>query len=845
MPAQFDPYHRWLGIPAHEQPANHYRLLGINVFESDPNVIEAAADRQMGHLRSYQASQHSALSQELLNEVAAARVCLLDPTRKAEYDQSLRAQLERESVAERSTPAVQISTSPQMLSRKRAAWPIAVGLGAVAVAVLLTLFLWPMSSDEPVQVVVAPESEPDNSVPLASPAEPSETADARAVSEKQRAEAGPAEGPEPTRPDSSPVAEAVMTGVGTESTTPATVLPDETPAGNSDEQQRAIPEPSVRLPIPAQARQKQIVGQLEEAYGLSKVESPEDQLRLAAELLGAKSDDADTRFTLRRKAMELASAGGDAAMMLRAAGAIAAEFDVDSLSVRANILNSFGEGARTESRVKSLVESIEPVIDEALETDRCDIALELASTAYEMCLGSAGEEYRKAVYERRKEVQEFHEQWKACQEALTELAAAPSNAEAHLAVGVYWCFTRGDWQQGLPHLVQGSDEPLKVLADRDLQTPEDPDEQLALGDAWWDQSAIQDGIAATACLARAAHWYREALPRLAGLPKLKAERRLEEFAGQKQEDGSVSEKTEGSPRTREEHAQSPEERLRQFTEALRNARPVNLGPDINTNKYDSGPALSADGCTLVFHSNRPGGLGESDLWMSVRDTKDDPFGSPVNLGPGVNTGGSERSPVLSANGRLLLFDSDRPGGIGKVDLWMCGRQSPHEPFGTPVNLGRAANSKEWDFGSVLSTDGMTLLFASFRPGGLGGSDLWMCVRKSAKQPFGLPINMNSPVNTKASEGSPTLSSDGLWLLFHTSRPGGSGKTDLWMSARASKSESFGSPFNLGPTINSREDDYTPALSSDGRLLLFSTDRPGGQGDRDLWMVELELPPTEE
>ncbi len=90
MSQAFDPYHKWLGIPIEQQPADHYRLLGIQIFESDPEVIQAAADQRMTHLRNYQTGQHSALSQRLLNEVAAARVCLLNPAKKAAYDEQLR-----------------------------------------------------------------------------------------------------------------------------------------------------------------------------------------------------------------------------------------------------------------------------------------------------------------------------------------------------------------------------------------------------------------------------------------------------------------------------------------------------------------------------------------------------------------------------------------------------------------------------------------------------------------------------------------------------------------------------------------------------------------------------------
>jgi len=85
----FDPYRVWLGIPPEEQPPNHYRLLGIGLFESEPEVIANAADRQMRHVRSFQSGRHSKLSQRLLNELSKARLCLLDPVRKTAYDEQL------------------------------------------------------------------------------------------------------------------------------------------------------------------------------------------------------------------------------------------------------------------------------------------------------------------------------------------------------------------------------------------------------------------------------------------------------------------------------------------------------------------------------------------------------------------------------------------------------------------------------------------------------------------------------------------------------------------------------------------------------------------------------------
>lgn len=110
----FDPYRKWLGIPPRDQPPNHYRLLSLGLFEDDPDTISNAADRQMAHLRTFQTGPHSALSQRLLNECAAARLCLLKPEEKAKYDELLRKEATpaANSVSAPPTP-IPVPTSPQ------------------------------------------------------------------------------------------------------------------------------------------------------------------------------------------------------------------------------------------------------------------------------------------------------------------------------------------------------------------------------------------------------------------------------------------------------------------------------------------------------------------------------------------------------------------------------------------------------------------------------------------------------------------------------------------------------------------------------------------------------------
>ncbi len=134
----FDPYHKWLGIPQREQPAHHYRLLGIPLYEEDPQVVEAAADRQMAFLRKFQSGEHASDALKLLNEVSRARICLLKPDSKAAYDATLRAELNDPEPA----APIEIDTSVTLSASSLWKSPAVLGGAGVAlVAVIVVAFL--------------------------------------------------------------------------------------------------------------------------------------------------------------------------------------------------------------------------------------------------------------------------------------------------------------------------------------------------------------------------------------------------------------------------------------------------------------------------------------------------------------------------------------------------------------------------------------------------------------------------------------------------------------------------------------------------------------------------------
>ncbi|MHC4173218.1 MAG: M56 family metallopeptidase [Planctomycetota bacterium] len=269
--------------------------------------------------------------------------------------------------------------------------------------------------------------------------------------------------------------------------------------------------------------------------------------------------------------------------------------------------------------------------------------------------------------------------------------------------------------------------------------------------------------------------------------------------------------------------------------------PTNLGPTVNSSAGEGTPCISADGLSLYFASGRAGGSGGWDLWMTTRETTSDPWGQPVNLGSTVNTSRGETAPSISADGLLLYFGSKRGGGWGGWDLWMTRRETTSDPWGQPVNLGPTVNSPAGEICPSISGDGLELYFSEFhvaRPGGYGGADVWVTKRPTKDDPWGPPENLGDTVNGGDDDGLPFISADGLKLYFSSTRAGGYGGADTWVTTRATKDADWGPPVNLGPTVNSPADEVYPSLSANGSTLYFNSDRSGGSGGLDLWQASV-------
>ncbi|MFC1766819.1 TolB family protein, partial [Planctomycetota bacterium] len=210
-------------------------------------------------------------------------------------------------------------------------------------------------------------------------------------------------------------------------------------------------------------------------------------------------------------------------------------------------------------------------------------------------------------------------------------------------------------------------------------------------------------------------------------------------------------------------------------------KPTNLG--LNSSFFDACPCPSADGLSLYFASGRSGGYGGyCDIWVTRRAAKSESWGEPVNLGATVNSSADEAFPVLSPDNLQLYFCeffNFRPGGFGDSDLWMTKRPTVSDAWGLPVNLGPTINSSANEQSASISADGRVLFFNPDRSGGHGNSDIWLARWSTVHDDWGTPVNLGPVVNSSFRDEAPSISADGRTLYFHTNRSGGYGELDLW------------------------------------------------------------------
>ena len=274
---------------------------------------------------------------------------------------------------------------------------------------------------------------------------------------------------------------------------------------------------------------------------------------------------------------------------------------------------------------------------------------------------------------------------------------------------------------------------------------------------------------------------------------------------------------------------------------------VNMGPVINSKYDDFSPVISIDEGALYFTSDRArsdssniryisedGGYFE-DIYVSFKDASSE-WQSPELLNFNYPDNHLATVNVTPDGQQLYIYDGKEEGGTLKESR-MVG-----EEWTEPVKLGSDINTKHWETHITLTPDGNTMYFVTDRPGGEGGRDIFRVV-KLPNGKWSKALALSTQINTPFDEDAPFIHPDGRTLYFASQGHKSIGGFDIFKSIRDDEGN-WSQPENIGYPINTVEDDVFYVTSPDNRRAYFSSNREGGYGKKDVYMIELPVPPEE-
>jgi outer membrane protein OmpA-like peptidoglycan-associated protein/tetratricopeptide (TPR) repeat protein len=259
---------------------------------------------------------------------------------------------------------------------------------------------------------------------------------------------------------------------------------------------------------------------------------------------------------------------------------------------------------------------------------------------------------------------------------------------------------------------------------------------------------------------------------------------------------------------------------------------MNLGDSINSPFPEYYPSLTVDGRTLVF-TRRNRGIDE-DFLVARRDSTG--WRLAGRLEGDINTSLNEGAQNISQDGEWLVFTGcNFPEGMGSCDLYLSFR-TRQGGWSRPRNLGEAVNTEAWESAPCLSPDKRALYFASNRPGGMGGNDIWVS-RRQPDGSWGEPENLGAPVNTAGNESCPFLHADGRTLYFTSDTHPGIGGDDLFVT-HLRPDGGWDAIHNLGYPINTIGNEGSLVVAADGLTAYFASERGDAKGGLDIYSFHM-------
>ncbi len=268
-------------------------------------------------------------------------------------------------------------------------------------------------------------------------------------------------------------------------------------------------------------------------------------------------------------------------------------------------------------------------------------------------------------------------------------------------------------------------------------------------------------------------------------------------------------------------------------------RVSNLGPAVNTAQPEYVPLITPDNKHLYFTSRRPGSTAQlkdpdgkffEDIYQSTR--VDNQWLDAVNVGQPINSETHDATVSISADGKMMVIYRTNENLTGG-DLYIT--EQKNGKWTSPKKLPPTINSAHQEASATLSPDKNMLIFSSNRPGGYGGKDLYR-VRRLPNGEWSQPKNLGPVINSPYDEDAPHLDVDGKTLYFASNGHSTIGGYDNFRTVQLGN-ESWLTPENLGYPVNTVDDDLYLTLDAGGRTGYFSSARPGGFGDQDLYSVD--------
>jgi hypothetical protein len=264
--------------------------------------------------------------------------------------------------------------------------------------------------------------------------------------------------------------------------------------------------------------------------------------------------------------------------------------------------------------------------------------------------------------------------------------------------------------------------------------------------------------------------------------------------------------------------------------------------ELNTPSVDGCPIQSPDGLSLYLASNRPGGKGGLDIWMASRASTSAPWGAPVNLGEPVNSAADDFCPTpVGKKGLFFVSREALPGACGQGDIYythQTGAGSWKEPerllcspAGPNSELDEQGPSWVDVTGKLRAKKQLYFSRSSANPAVPG--EIYLSERQNGAR-FGPATAVAELNDAAANDIQPNVRADGLQVVFSSNRPGTLGTQDIWVATRATVTDSWSSPVNIGPEVNTTAAETRPSLSKDGKQLLFGR-APGPEGSSDIYM----------